>query len=404
MTSGDFWWAAICLCAAAVPAAAQVDPTPRDLLQMGYMDTVDGRGPLSGYLYYYYNQPHAPAPDETLRIVLAPGYEDSELDFKNALGAKTDLGLGLAGGAFADSYNEIRDGSYLSHESFTGYGMRDSINVYHDFPKLGPAPLFGVLRLETHYATFSRNADTQSNFVLPPPQTEINTRAGLRWGGREPVLMPSLDGEVSLWYENRYRADPGPYGIDDDRTVERDSQLFWARSLLIYTQPSGRVINATLSLGAVLDPDRFSAFRLGGELPMASEFPLSLPGYYYQELSARRYALLGGSYYVPLDGKRDVWAVRFEGGTALVGYAPGMDQPGNSETGVGVGLAYKSRSKVWQILGGVGYGINAIRPGGGGSESFGILVQIDFRKTAIFHPLSPNNGLNQFQDFLKTLF
>ena len=33
-----------------------------------------------------------------------------------------------------------------------------------------------------------------------------------------------------------------------------------------------------------MEADRFSTCRLGGLLPLASEFPLSLPGYYYQEI------------------------------------------------------------------------------------------------------------------------
>jgi len=36
--------------------------------------------------------------------------------------------------------------------------------------------------------------------------------------------------------------------------------------------------------------------QLGAVLPLASEFPLNLPGYFYQEITARQFAVLSGQY------------------------------------------------------------------------------------------------------------
>jgi len=52
--------------------------------------------------------------------------------------------------------------------------------------------------------------------------------------------------------------------------------------------------------GAVINADRFSAYRLGGALPFTSEYPLMLPGYFYEEVSAQDFGLLYGLYSLPL--------------------------------------------------------------------------------------------------------
>src|SRR4029077_9563929 len=103
-------------------ALAQIDPVRRDLIQFGYNQPTEGREPLSGYAYYYHNDPNFMRTNLTLRLAVAPTYLDSELGFSHALGPETDLAIGLAGGGFADSYNEIRGGKWLKEESFDGHG------------------------------------------------------------------------------------------------------------------------------------------------------------------------------------------------------------------------------------------------------------------------------------------
>ncbi len=385
------------LCAGALPVRAQIDSERRQLLQLGFNQAVDGRGPLAAYAYYHLNVPQFFSPKRALRLILAPGYADGELGFKKALREKTDLGLGLAGGAFADSHTEIRQDRFVRGESYRGDGARASLSLYHDFPKQGPVPLAGILRVESHYSKYTRDSTTDRAFSMPEAQTEVNTRAGLRFGGREPYLVPNLAMEVSAWYESRYRLAPMDYGYAGDRRLEPNSQLFWGRALLIYNKPtSPQRFLVTLSGGTSIRADRFSAYRLGGDLPMASEFPLSLPGYYYEEISARRYGLLGGSYIVPLSRDKKTWTGMATASTALVDYAPGFAQKGKTHSGVGVGAAYQSRSKAWHLLTGYGYGFNAARGNGNGGHTVGLLVQFDFQRAEIpfFHPADPNRGLH----------
>ena len=386
---------AMSLLTGAGTAHGQIDPERRQLVQTGFNQAVDGRGPLAAYGYLYINEPHFFGERPTLRMVVAPGYIDSELGIAEALGPKTHLGLGLAGGAFADSHNEIRQNRYIRGESFRGDGVRSSVSLYHDFPAIGPVPMAGILRVEGHYAAFIREKTTAPAFVTPKPQGEIILRSGVRLGGMEPLLNAKLAMECSLWYESRFRLAPAAYGLNDDRRFEANTQLIRGRTFLVYNEPSSaeRFI-VVLSGGVSVRPDRFSAYRLGGDLPMASEFPLSLPGYYYEELSARSYSLLSGTYIVPLSRNKTMWTASVTAATAYVEYAPGSDQRGKSHTGVGVGAAYLSHTKTWQVLTAYGYGVNAARGHGNGGHTVGLLLQYDFQRLQLpfFHPATPRRG------------
>src|SRR5258708_39007405 len=97
-------------CFSSLPALSQVAPVKRELLQFGYNAAFEGHAPLSAYAFYYRNQPDFLQTNLTLRFALAPTYLDSELGIRGALDAQTDIGIGVAGGGFADSYNEIRSG------------------------------------------------------------------------------------------------------------------------------------------------------------------------------------------------------------------------------------------------------------------------------------------------------
>ena len=168
---------------------------------------------------------------------------------------------------------------------------------------------------------------------------------------------------------------------DDLQHPGRVSHLIWGRALLAYTLPESKQnFMVSITGGTSARVDRFSAYRLGGVLPLASEFPLSLPGYYYQELSATRFALVNATYYLPLDPSKR-WALTFTGTTAVVDYLPGLEQPGDWNSGVGGGITYRSTSKAWQAFAGYSYGINAIRDGGRGAQSISVLVQFDLGKT-----------------------
>ena len=378
-------------------AHSQVDPVPRELIQGAYNTSFEGHVPLAGYAFYYRNQPNFLHTNLTLRLAVAPTYLDSELGFNHLLGENTDLGVGMAGGGFADSYSEISQGTFRPKQSFDGDGGEGSVSIYHCFNPGQLIPLNGVLRGLVHYSTYSANDDTASDFRVPSDQTTFSVRTGLRWGGKEPTLFPSLAMELSVWYEGQFRSTPNTYGFTTpdpagDRRVLPQSHLFWATALLAYTMTnSGQAFYVNLTAGTSIDADRFSAYRLGALLPLVSEFPLSLPGYYYQEISARQFVLFGGNYIIPLDKKRH-WNITVNAATAGVDYAPGLSQPGDWLSGVGGGLLYETSSL--KVMAGYAYGIDAIRDGGRGGNSIGLLLQFDLgnakHKGKILNPDDPS--------------
>src|SRR5436309_4238256 len=93
-------------------AQAQIDPSKRELIQLGYNLPLEGSAPLSAYAFYYLNVPQFVRTNLTLRLAVAPVYLDSELGVSHLIGPHTDLGIGIAGGGFADTYSEVRAGKY----------------------------------------------------------------------------------------------------------------------------------------------------------------------------------------------------------------------------------------------------------------------------------------------------
>ena len=173
-------------------ACSQIDPVPRDLIQFGHDQAFEGHEPFAGYAFYYHNQPDFLRTNLTLRLAVAPVYLDSELGFVHGLGPNTDFAIGLAGGGFADSYNEIRGGTFYQNESFIGHGGETSLNVYHLFNPGDQIPLNLVLSGAAHYSFYERSGDTSPAFQLPTDHTDFSIRTGLRRGGSEPTLFPAL--------------------------------------------------------------------------------------------------------------------------------------------------------------------------------------------------------------------
>jgi len=384
---------------------SQIDPEPRKLFQLGFNQSLEGAAPMAGYMFYYLNQPGFLRTNLTLRLAIAPVYVDSELGIRDALGPDTDLGLGLAGGGFADSYFEFRDGKYFPSDSFVGHSAEVSGSIYHLFNPGQMIPLNGVLRLREHFSVYDDEDNTSQSFVLPHDHSTVSLRTGLRWGGREPVIHPDLAMELSAWYEGQFRTGSGGYGYDGDRMLEPFSQLGFARALLIYTLPESKQ-NLSLSLtgGSSGHADRFSAYRLGGNLPLSAEFPLLIPGYFYEELSARDFVTLSGEYSVPLDAAKH-WNLTAYGAIAEMDYLPGLAQPGHMNSGVGIGAAYHAGS--WQVQTSYGYGFEAIRDGGRGGQNIGILLQFDLQAHERANPIANPNSPNQSRGlihFLQNMF
>lgn len=377
-----------------VPALAwaQIDPVKRDMVQFGYNAAFEGHQPFSGYAFYYHNQPDfLQNTNLTLRLAVAPTYVDSELGILNALGDYTDIGVGAAGGAFADSYNEIHGGTYFREQSFDGYGGEMSFSLYHLVDPGRMIPLSLVFRLTPHYSAYGKD-NTASDFALPADHLDGCVRTGMRFGGVEPTLFPALAMELSVWYEGHFRSNPGNYGYAaDPYHLNIQSHLFWGEAALSYTfDKTKQNIYVRLTAGTSVDADRFSAYRLGSFLPLIAEFPLSLPGYFYQEISARQFVLLNANYLIPID-KKQRWELVFNASTAAVDYLPGEGQPGTWLSGVSGGLMWHSPTDRWKIMTDYAYGIDAIRNNHRGANSIGFLVQLDLGKPGhTFNITEPN--------------
>jgi len=311
-------------------------------------------------------------------VALAPIYLDSDLGFTGLLGPHTDVSLGLSGGGFADTYSEIRQGTYQRQESFIGHSGEISSSVYHRLNPAQTVPLWVVARGSVHESFYRRDSDTAPDFELPNDRTTIKVRTGLRFGGEEPSLTEPVGMELSLWHETHWRTDKGPYGFAGDRITETRSHRFWGRGLMRYTSlRSEQLFELSLTAGTVVEPDRFSAFRLGGLLPFASEFPLNIPGYYFQELSATRFALVNGEYSFPfVPGKN--WRMTVFGATGHVDALEGLEQSRHWHSGAGGGFMFISPSGSWFASLVYGYGFQALRDGERGANQVGILFQYDF--------------------------
>ena len=361
---------------------AQLDPEPRQLLHLGVNQSLHNDGPQAHYLFYYWNMPDVPSTNRTLRLVLAPTYLNAELGLRGLLGENTDLGVGLFGGGYDYDYDEVRRGNYYRDESFEGHGGGANVSVYHLFNPDAKVPLNGLVRATVDYRTFGEGRDTADNFQLPDNQPFVTLRAGFRYGGQEPVLFPRLALEISAWYELEHRLDDGKYGFSGDRGLEATSHRFWGRAQLSYTLPrSEHNLAIGLMGGTVVNADRFSAFRVGGALPFTSEFPLYLPGYFYDELSTEDFGLAYGYYSIPI-GPSKQWNVFGVAATALVNYVDGLEQPGHSHSGVGGGIGYTTKNRRCRIIATSAYGIDAIRSDGRGGYSAGMMFQYNFGKTA----------------------
>ncbi len=378
-------------------AEAQIDPEKRRLIQVGYNAPIQGHAPLAAYGFFYLNQPEFYSTNLTLRLAIAPIYLDGELGFKSLLGPNTDLGVGLAGGGFADLYNEVRQGVFETKESFLGDAAEVSSSLYHRFNPGQTVPLHLVVRGAAHQTFYRKDSETADDFELPEDRTTFGLRSGLRFGGEEPSMTEPMALELSVWHEARVRTGSGPYGFAGDRKVEPQSQLLWGRALLKFAlDPSEQMVEASVSSGTSWEADRFSAYRLGGLLPLSSEFPLSIPGYYFQELSAERFALLNARYSLPV-GAWKSWRVDVLAATGWVDYLSGLEQAGHWHNGLGGGITYISPSGSWLTSLWYGHGFDALRSRGRGADQVALLFQYDFEakargKSRFFVP-----GMNPFR-------
>src|SRR5262249_5539991 len=173
--------ALLAFCLAPRTGEGQVDPKRRELVEAGYSVPLEGSAPLTGYGFYYLNKPDFPATNETFRLALGPTYLDSELGFRDVLGANTDLGINFSGGGYRDTYHELRLGKFFREESFDGFRAQAGLSLYHLFNPGSLIPLYGVLNPSGRFVAYDSNPHTAPNFVVPDNRGMFTVRTGLRW-------------------------------------------------------------------------------------------------------------------------------------------------------------------------------------------------------------------------------
>jgi hypothetical protein len=373
--------AALLLALAAVPARAQIDPTRRVLLLGGYEQGLFAPGPVAPYAYAYMNVPEVAGSSTALRLVAAPVYVDTEMGFLNFIGKYADAGIGFSGGGYAFGQTEVRRGDEKRGESFTGHGGGPSLSLYPKFGNIGPVPINGVARAAASWADYRRSYATAPEFVLPPNEWTGILRFGIRAGGQPPGLDRAPSGEVSLWYEARDREHGGAYGYNGDRVAQRATHLYWTRLLFAYDFPEDRRLGVTMNFGAGHDLDRFSAYRVGGMLQNNAEFPMSIPGYFSQEIMAEKVAHVWVRFGKGLTDERRIVFNWFAGG-AVIKPVPTTDAGGAQHAGVGMGVEFLPKKEKGALRGmlSFGYSPTAVRGGHRGAESVALSMELNLGK------------------------
>ncbi|MEQ1917836.1 MAG: hypothetical protein ABL955_01440 [Elusimicrobiota bacterium] len=373
---------------AAAPAKAQIDDAKRLFLAGGYEDAVGNLGPSAPYGFLYLNRPGAAGPGSAFRLALAPVYADAELGLPSLFGSRTDLGLGLSGGGYAFGHAEIRRGDEKPGEDFIGHGGGPSASLYPRLGDIGPAPLNGVLRVSAVYTDYQRTARTAALFEPPPDEWTGAARAGLRLGGVEPGMDRGRAAEASVWAETRLRDRPASYGYNGDRYVRRNVNLYWARVLLSLPTPGGVHASGGLNAGGGGGVGRLSAYTLGGMLTQTSEFPLILPGYFGQEISASRYVHAWAHAGVPIRGSKS-FLVNFTAAVANVKPVYGTDPGGIHHAGLAAGLSFEPAEGFLRADLTYGYAPTALRGAHRGAQSLAFNFEYDFLAPAnLPEPLS----------------
>lgn len=373
---------------AAAPAKAQIDDAKRLFLSGGYEDAVGYPGPSAPYGFLYLNRPGAVGPGSAFRLALAPVYADAELGLPGIFGSRTDIGFGLSGGGYAFGHAQVDRGEEKPGESFIGHGGGPSVSLYPRLGDIGPAPLNGVFRVSVVYTDYQRTDFTAPNFSPPPDEWTGAARAGLRLGGVEPGRDRGRAAEASVWAESRVRDRPAAYGYNGDRFVRRNANLFWGRILVSLPAPHGTRVSGGLNAGGGGQIGRLSAYTLGGMLTQTSEFPLILPGYFGQEISARRFVHAWAHTALPVPGS-DRFFVDLTAAGASVAPVRGTDPAGSVHVGLSVGLSLAPKSGPLHAEFAYGYAPTALRGRHRGAQSLAFNVEYDFlAPEAVPGPLS----------------
>jgi hypothetical protein len=339
---------------------------------------VEGDGPISGYFFLLWNRPHFLRDDLYLRVVTAPVYVTAELAREAWPGPNQAVGVGLGGGYGPYSFDEFRDGEYKERESFLAHGAEAAFSYYPRVKLGGVLPLEGQLRLRPQYVRYERGEDTDRRFRLPTDSPIYYGRAGLRLGGVPPKLLPHVALELSLWHEVAYRQVADPFGFaDDPQALEHLVRRSWGRAGAVATPVRGHTLQVFLTAGTAEHADVLSTFRMGSALVFRHEFPMVLHGYFVDEIFARRFWLLNGSYRFPIWPGTDRVQLQISADYAQVEYFEGRRLPRSGLRGVGLDATVRLTRRLALVFG-YGYGVDAPRGSGFGGHEINMFLEWEF--------------------------
>lgn len=386
--------AAIVVTLLAAAANAQIDDSKRLLLEGGYEDGLGNPGPSAPYAFLYLNRPRVLGPGSAFRLAVAPVYADGELGVPGLFGSRTDLGLGFSGGGFAFGHAQVDRGNEKRGEAFIGHGGGPSVSLYPRIGKIGPVPVNGVFRVAMNYTDYVRTTRTDALFETPPDQVTGVARAGIRAGGIEPGLDKGRAVEASVWAEARVHDKPSEYGYADDRYIARAATLLWSRIHVSLPGPLATRVAGGVNMGVGGHLGRLDAYRLGGMGTLTSEFPLVLPGYFTQEISARRFAHAWARTSFPYRDSRRFYIDLGIAGASL-SPVPGTDPGSSRHLGFLMGVSYAPRKGGLHGQLAYGYAPTALRGTRRGAHALGLSFEIDFLAPADkpFSPKTQQQGL-----------
>jgi hypothetical protein len=356
---------------------AQIDPEPRRNLELGVEGPLKGNGPISGYGFFLWNQPHFIDEDWYLRVVFAPTFLISDLVRDRWPAPGHAVGVGLGGGSFPYNFDEFRNGSHIQRESFWGHGVEATASYYRRLKLFDLLPVEGSVRVHPQYVFYQRS-DTAHRFRLPDATPIYGGRVGIRAGGEPPELFPDVALEVSAWYEVNWRQQAEAYGFPETPIQTQSTpQQAWARAGGIFSITKNQSGRLFLTGGTSRDADPLSSYRLGSSLPFRREFPLVLHGYYVDEVFAHHFWLMNASYRFPLwpGSKRFRLQLAFD--YARVGYLAGHALPRRDLRGLGADLSVALTERATLVLG-YGYGWDAPRDHSFGGHEANALIEFKF--------------------------
>lgn len=150
--------------------------------------------------------------------------------------------------------------------------------------------------------------------------------------------------------------------------------------LFKYRFPDNERLGAGVNLGGGTSVDRFSAYRLGGMLINNAEFPLTLPGYFSQEIAAERVAHMWVTLGKPLTAERRVVFNVFAAG-ATIKPVPSTDAGGSQHLGFGMGMEFAPRKAALHGMASYGYAPTAARGSGRGGHGVALSLELNLGTT-----------------------